>query len=142
MMHFDWSWLYNNYDFIMSNYLTQNKAVLRRESLEGDVQYRVFVSMKRGKEYEGMIDIDINVKKQENVFVDFTGKKILELSVNGKMTDENYVQQNWIEGHLDLSGLVSIGSNQIRIKFWNEYANDGNGLHSHTNCNDRQFVYC
>ncbi len=30
----------------------------------------------------------------------------------------------------------------VRIKFWNEYAKDGNGLHSSTNVNNRQFIYC
>lgn len=40
--------------------------------------------MQRGKEYEGVIEINFKVIKCENIFIDFNGKKILELWVNNK----------------------------------------------------------
>lgn len=50
--------------------------------MEGDVEYEVFVKMTRGKEYEGMIKVNFKSIKKENIFIDFNGKKILELKVN------------------------------------------------------------
>jgi hypothetical protein len=44
--------------------------------------------MKRGKEYEGLIQIKMEVLRAENVFIDFNGKKILEISVNGVGADD------------------------------------------------------
>lgn len=67
--------------------------------------------MKRGKDYEGLIQIQMEVLKAENVFIDFNGKKILEIFVNGVQTDNQYVEQNWKAGHLDLSSCVKVGTN-------------------------------
>ncbi len=47
--------------------------------------------MRKGKDYEGFILIDMKVLKKENVFVDFNGKKILDLCVNGKSVEESFV---------------------------------------------------
>ncbi len=62
--------------------------------------------MRKGKDYEGFILIDMKVLKKENVFVDFNGKKILGLCINGKSVEESFIQANWVEGHLDLSKVV------------------------------------
>lgn len=80
----------------------------------------------------------MNLANKQDLFVDYEGKQIHSLVVNGQQVStihfNNYfllIKQHWLNK----------GMNSIKIDFSNPYATDGEGLHSFVDTDGQQYLY-
>jgi aminopeptidase N len=124
--------------------LTHADAKLRSESVLSGINYTFYMNLKKGPEYHGNVNINFSLKKVENVFLDFRGKKIVNFRVNdgSLISEENEIQELWQKPKLNLKAEWLLeGSNSIEIQFDNDYDTDGNGLHTFTDLDGKQYIY-
>lgn len=118
--------------------ITLEEAVHRRSVVSAGLRYRVFVELNRGKNFEGLAYIDFEVKKAEDTFLEYAGKSLKDIVLNGKKIEE----VKWEKGYIHLPGaLLTTGKNTLKIHFENEYFSDGLGIHSYTDEASRQFIH-
>ena len=78
-----------------------------------------------------------------NIFVDFCGKEIVKVIVNGKEVPTQEVKDNWKNGQLTIDpSHLQKGENVLEVLFNNKYNTDGNGLHTSEDSDGDQFIYC
>ena len=124
--------------------LTKQDALLRSKSVLTGVEYEFYFNFKKGKSYHGNMRARFALKNVENVFLDFSGKKIVNFKINDQalVTDEKTIETQWTQGklHLKPEWLVR-GFNTLEIKFDNDYNTDGNGLHTYNDLDGKQYTY-
>lgn len=116
--------------------LTQTESEIRHGIIEPGLTYTVFLDLYKGTRFDGYVKVEFVGKKAEETFVEFAGKKILQVTLNEKVL-ENYT---WEKGYLHLPPIL-IGHNVLKVHFENEYFNDGNGLHSFIDDEGNQYCY-
>ncbi|EAS02858.2 peptidase M1 family aminopeptidase (macronuclear) [Tetrahymena thermophila SB210] len=118
--------------------LTEKQAQLRSSIvLAGSVNYHLRIKLLKGPNYQGLITVRFfALKHTDEVFLDFTGKTILGMSINNNQV-ENI---DWDGNFLKLKG-VKQGRNEILVHYENKYDNDGNGLHSFIDEDKKQYIY-
>jgi aminopeptidase N len=129
----------------MITVLNESQAAHRSSSIESPVEYDIYLHLEKGKDYNGAIRIQMKLKKTKDLFLDFAGKNVLSLQINSHpaqdLSEEG--QKLFKEGKLHLpEEQLKIGENCLVVKFQNEYNTDGNGLHTFTDTDGQQYVYC
>lgn len=85
------------------------------------------------------IKFNLSKKPEKELFIDFEGKQINNVQINGKPS-----AQNSYDGFRILldSNLLQVKENTVLITFLNGYRNDGDGLHSFVDQTDgQQYLY-
>jgi len=126
--------------------LKQTEAISRKDSINTGIDYQVFLNLRKGERFEGVVQITFHAVKAENVFLDFCGEHVASIIVNGSTVDvssEEMYAKVHRDGHIFIpSELISAGSdNIIIIHFKNAYYKDGNGLHTYTDIDGNQYMY-
>ena len=128
----------------MKAFLTQKNAQLRAESIESNVTYRLYLNLRKGDDFNGFGHYLFKLKKTENVFLDFCGKKIDSFEINSVKLTEEQITQNWQNGSFTLSPqhLKANAQNEVKFTFSNQYYKDGNGIHTFVDADGGQYTYC
>lgn len=126
--------------------LTQEQSILRFASFDSVVDYNIFLELNKGESYNGIVMASFKLKKTDNVFFDFCGDKLTKLKINGQLVDlsEEAVYNEIIKGchvRLPVANLRTDVPNIVIIYFENRYFTDGNGLHSYTDVDGKQYIY-
>ena len=127
----------------MIRFLTQNQATDRANSVKTGVTYKLFLNLDKGKHFNGLMHVEFELIDTKNVFLDFGGKAIECIEVNGHQYENDKVKELWKDGYINLPvTALKEGKNIAIIKFNNDYNTDGNGLHSYTDVDGKQYIYC
>lgn len=127
----------------MIRFLTQNQASLRAAAVKTGVTYRMYLNLEKGKHFNGLTLIDFEATDVNNVFLDFGGKTVDYLEINDKHYKDDSISGIWKEGYIHLpNDAIKVGKNQVLVKFRNDYNTDGNGLHTYTDVDGKQYIYC
>ncbi|KRX11163.1 hypothetical protein PPERSA_10930 [Pseudocohnilembus persalinus] len=125
-------------------YLTQAQAEKRFSFLkQGTIHYKLHMRYNKGKNYEGQVEVSFelsdNFTANDELIIDINTEKILSLYIN-----ENKIQNINYDGlfvHMPGSNFKLKEKNTIFINYKNFYANDGNGLHSFVDSDEKQYIY-
>ena len=124
--------------------LTRSDAVLRSESILPGIEYSYYLNFKKGKAFHGHMSCTFALQKLANVFIDFSGKEIVSFQLNEfePVTSKDEISKLWNQGKLQLKAeWLQTGKNSLSIRFNNEYNTDGNGLHTFTDTDNKQYLY-
>ncbi len=119
--------------------LTQEAAAYRAGRLAG-IEYRLRFELRaRSPEYEGESRVEFDDQGSGDLDLDFQGKQLLELEVNGSKVPKPAFR----EGRLTLPGkLLLPGRNAARVRYRNLYDTDGAGLHKSVDPEDgREYLW-
>jgi aminopeptidase N len=81
----------------------------------------------KGDSYEAILELTFElISNDSNLLLDYSGKGIVSFLVNNIKTDLVH------DGHFIHINQASmkVGKNEVLVQLKNEYANNGNGLHS------------
>lgn len=122
--------------------LTQVDAENRAASIEAGIHYIMFLNLKHGLDYAGTAQINFHLKNTDHVFLDFVGNEVSHIHLNHHEFSKEEVQQAHKDNRITLpASHLKIGANQVTVHFENSYSNDGNGLHSFTDTDGKQYIY-
>lgn len=126
--------------------LTQSDAILRFASFDSVISYNIFLELNKGENFSGIVMASFKIKDTANIFFDFCGDKITKLKVNGKqidLSDEAAYNQIVKDGHVfpPVDNLRTDVPNIVIFHFDNRYYTDGNGLHTYTDVDGKQYIY-
>ena len=121
--------------------LTKEKSEKRFKSFDSEIDYKLYINLKKGKNFSGFCLYTFNLKSTENVFLNFSGEKIETLEINSSEINSK-IENLLKEGDLELpEEYLKKGQNSVKIKFSNIYSTDGNGLYTITDTDNKQYVY-
>ena len=125
----------------MKGNLLQSQAEARRKSMQPGIVYNTFLNLNKGKSYNGLGNIQFTLTGLDDVFLDYSGKSVEKLIVNG--TDlTSRIEELWKEQKINLpQESLKIGENTLTIQYSNEYYTDGNGVHTYTDMEGDQYLY-
>lgn len=117
--------------------LTQADAEARAERVKR-CDYTIALELTRGAEtYRGDVTLRFEAAGRGDLFLDFRGKKIDSLTVNGRE-----IEPNWNGYRLWLPGGSLADSNTVRIVYENEYDHEGDGFHQFKDPEDgEEYLY-
>ncbi|MEE9278096.1 MAG: aminopeptidase N, partial [Dehalococcoidia bacterium] len=121
------------------NVLTQTEAQDRAAQISG-AEYELALSLRAGApDYEGDVTIRFDHHRPaEGTFLDFTGKEILRLEVNGREVPA----PTWRRHRLTIDGQLLGAQNVVRIVYRNAYDHSGVGLHQFMDPEDgKEYLY-
>ena len=124
--------------------LTHADAIARSKSVLPGIKYNYYLNFKKGKSFHGTVEIRFALANLENVFIDFTGKEITSFTLNSKTSFDNpdQIKEFWQSGKLSLkTDWLHLGENILEIDFQNDYDTDGNGFHTFTDLDSKQYIY-
>ncbi len=119
--------------------LTQVEATARAANVSS-VTYAIDLSLTRGAAtYEGDVTLEFDLAGPDGVFLDFRGKTIRTLEVNGAAVSA----PTWSGYRLELpAGSMRVGRNAVRVAYENEYDHTGDGLHQFVDPEDgEEYLY-
>jgi aminopeptidase N len=123
--------------------LTETEAISRGQNVATNLTYNMFFDLQKGNSYSGLVLAEFTALggNQDQIFMDFSGKVLDTMTING--TDVTLDETNFVNGKIWLPNAnIKVGeTNQVLLKFSNNYYNDGNGLHSFTDVDDSQYMY-
>ena len=123
--------------------LTKKDAENRFLSFEDnpEIIYNIFLNLKKGKNYKGLIKIEFPLKEKNNIFLDYTGKTIISINLNKKNFTKKEISEIWKNGKIIFKeDNLLLGKNLLIIKFESHYNNDGFGIHSNIE-NNKQYLF-
>jgi aminopeptidase N len=128
----------------MKAFLSQKDAGLRAQSIEPNVDYRLYLCLNKGENFHGHQHITFHLRSTDNVFLDYCGKAIVSIRLNGNVWSQEEIANQWIQGRLTLPAtqLHASAQNEIEITFSNQYYHDGNGIHTFIDSDGSQYTYC
>ena len=123
------------------NVISKTEAEVRAGSVRPGVQYDCFFHFQKGENYEGIMMVVFQLTDNENIFLDYSGKSISQLEVNGTTiaSPEKFFRDSRI--HIPQDHLRVGHVNVVSVRFQNSYFHDGNGLHSFTDVDGKQYLY-
>lgn len=128
--------------------LTQKEAIARATSIKkGSIDYKIFLNLNKGDSYKGLVFIAFEINDEENVFLDFCGDKVDKIFINGDLQDTTSSPEAYSnihkDGHIYIPKGILRTDNQniIEVHFSNRYFKDGNGLHTYTDVDGKQYLY-
>lgn len=123
------------------NCLSKDQAVARSNSIRSGVQYDCFFNFQKGENYEGIMMAVFQLTDLENVFMDYSGKSISTMTVNGVVVSSP--ESHFKDGKISIpkENLKNGHMNVVSVRFQNSYFHDGNGLHSFTDVDGKQYLY-
>ena len=112
--------------------LTQDEAIGRAARVS-NVEYDLTLDLTQGSPtYRGDVTIRFRLADTASVFLDFTGKRIERLEVNGRAVEAPV----WTGYRLTLDGLAA--ENTVHVVYENEYDHTGDGFHQFIDPEDGQ----
>ena len=124
------------------NNILESEAIARAYSIRPGVQYECFFNFRKGEEYTGIMKICFQLTGMQNVFLDYSGRSINTLNINGTRINDpaNYHVNSRIQ--IPIEHLRNGHMNTVIVGFENVYFKDGNGLHSFIDTTDgQQYLY-
>lgn len=126
--------------------LTQEQSTLRFASFDSVVDYNIFLELNKGENFNGIVMASFKIKNTDNIFFDFCGDKLTKLRINGQfvdLSDQAVYNEIVREGHVypPVANLRTDVPNIVIFYFENRYFTDGNGLHTYTDVDGKQYVY-
>jgi aminopeptidase N len=115
-----------------AHHLTEQEATLR-ESMLDVLDYNLDLQLTPDETYTGKVQIKINMKQQGQVFVDFYGQQVKDITVNGKP-----VEAKFNDHMVTMDQGFELGENLIVIDFLNTYVTNSAGLHRFQDPEDNQ----
>ncbi len=103
----------------------------------GSIDYSVKLSCPKGTAYSGSVTMDMTIYWLDTLVIDSQGQNIQSLRVNDHRIP---VEHNGYFLRVDQKYLRE-GENRIVIEFSNNYATDGEGFHSFTDTDGKQYLY-
>lgn len=128
-------------------FMTQAQAEARSRVIRHEtIHYDLSLILDKGTTFRGIVDASFETLDiSSEIFIDFRGKTVLGLSINGTIIDgrdnnfSEYFDGLFIQ--LPSKYLHSNAKNLVSIVYENNYADDGLGLHSFTDTDGRQYIY-
>jgi len=119
--------------------LTKDEALNRSSIISTGIGYNVFLSLPSGSDtFFGQVTMHLKVLSVKDTFIEFVGKKVNSLVVNGKQVEHI----NWSDGLIHVkSSLLQQGQNTISVKFEGLYQSEPLGLHKYTDEDGKEFIY-
>jgi len=127
--------------------LALEKAIARFNHFaenQDNLKYDLFLKLMKGDTYEGKVTATMDLQKvSPEFFIDYCGTEVLQIKVNGKdiPSDDKYEKlrnDRFIQIPHD---NLQVGKNELFIHFRNNYASNGQGLHSFTDTDGSQYIY-
>jgi aminopeptidase N len=117
--------------------LTQAEASDRAAQV-GEADYSVVLDLTGGRtDYRGQVTIRFTVRGSGPLFIDFRGREIEMLEVNGRE-----LEPDWNGFRLMLPADVVSGEMTVRIRYHNDYDTSGDGFHRFVDPEDgAEYVY-
>lgn len=112
--------------------LHHSDALIRDQLLkEGSVKYELFMMLSKKDTFEGKVNIEFYMtdKNIGDLFLDFQGAAISELTVNGIVIPDQAVRFTQHKVYLPKYNLQSESVNSISLKFENTYVSNSSGFH-------------
>ncbi|MDZ7728515.1 MAG: aminopeptidase N [Dehalococcoidia bacterium] len=118
--------------------LTQDEAVDRAGRVT-TASYRLNLNLHKGAPaYRGDIEIRFHQEGSGDLFLDFRGKRIDSLELNG----ERIAEPDWDGYRLTLPASMVKDANTLRIVYENDYDHGGDGFHQFTDPEDgEEYLY-
>lgn len=116
--------------------LTEKLATARAKQV-GDVDYQLSIELDKGREtFKGtnLVSFELNAS-DEDVVLDFDGKAVKEVLVNGRSSD-GYEFDEHDESIIIPKGLLKKGRNTLSIEFIGRFSHNGSGLHQYVDPQD------
>ncbi|CAD8060911.1 unnamed protein product [Paramecium primaurelia] len=128
-------------EFEQNRFLTQAGAIQRwGQIVQGSISYKVDLLLKGGESYSGLVTLDFEAKHTlTDLYVDFRGKKVVNLVVNGNKI--NNLDWNGLFIKVPKENLSTSQKNRVNIQFDQNYAKDGCGLHGFIDKDGKQYLY-
>ena len=124
--------------------LDQKQAEARFKSIKkGSISYDIDMVLTKGAAYSGQVKIKFDTNDKDSVFLQYVGVSFEFVSVNGKEVPKQdgsheYLRHN---GFVMIPKDLLLDSNVVEVKYNSEYNNDGNGFHSYTDVDGKQYIY-
>eukprot|EP00742_Colponemidia_sp_Colp-10_P005329 GILJ01005694.1.p1 GENE.GILJ01005694.1~~GILJ01005694.1.p1 ORF type:complete len:995 (-),score=154.05 GILJ01005694.1:73-2958(-) len=153
------SYLRTDTDTSAPDCLSEDEARYRSQNLS-NVRYELILSLRPGSEYDGDCTIHFTHRHpSKGIFLDFTGKTIRLLRVNGREVkpgrqgrsrtksmeqfshEEVEVATDWHGHRIYLSGDLLRPINQVRVAYTNDYDHNGEGFHQFKDPEDGEEYY-
>lgn len=117
--------------------LSQTEAA-QRATRVSDASYEIALDLEAGKStYGGDVTVRFNASGDGPLFLDFRGREIERLEVNG-----NPLEPDWTGYRLTLPAHAVEGSMAVRIVYVNDYDTTGDGFHRFVDPEDgAEYVY-
>lgn len=111
--------------------LNQDQAATRRERINGQVNYELYLVLNYEKKYRGVTQITFNKnEKAGDILLDYSGE-ILGLEVNGIVVPETWWAldgKNWSGKLLRIdASFCQAGKNTVRISFRSRFSTSSEG---------------
>ncbi|EGR28494.1 hypothetical protein IMG5_174220 [Ichthyophthirius multifiliis] len=127
-------------------FLTQKQAQLREQQIvQNSTEYHLQLLLNEFDRYQGILDVSFVTQNcTHDLFLDYSGQNLEHVLINGKEVQKTQNSYNNIWDGLFIrvpSHYLINGKNQISIYFHSEYANNGLGLHSFVDTDQKQYIY-
>lgn len=122
--------------------ITQQQVIARAEQI-GDVNYHLSLNLsKNSSTFTGSNTIEFTLRhKKRDVVLDFTGKLVNSVIINGQKTS-NFTFDAKDHSVILPRALLNKGSNSVSVAFEGQYSDDGTGLHHFVDPKDnREYLY-
>ena len=101
------------------------------------------LNLNKGTNYSGEVAVNFDINDKEAVFQQYVGKSFEFVSVNDQEVPKidgshEYLRHN---GFLQIPTGLLQEKNQVLLKFAHVYDKDGQGFHSYTDIDDKQYLY-
>ena len=124
--------------------LSHKQATARFNSIKkGSIKYELMLNLNKGANYSGEVALNFDINNKDAVFQQYVGKSFEFVSVNGQEVPKvdgshEYLRNN---GFLQIPKGLLQETNKVLLKFAHVYDKDGQGFHSYTDIDTKQYVY-
>jgi aminopeptidase N len=133
-----------DHDFHNENIVSYQELAEKRMKQLAEVSYNLLVKLGEDESdgFSGILEVTFSLAahNSDSIELDFQGKRIAEILVNGEPA-----QQVKFQGHkiiIDGSLFKAGETNSIRLHFRNTYVTNGAGLHFYTDPKDQKvYIY-
>jgi hypothetical protein len=123
------------------NVLKETEAKIRCKQV-ASVSYDLSLQLKcNAQDYNAEVKIEFDFKRvsdaDPSLFLDFVGRKIHQIQINGTSIDS--INNYWNGKRIYFpNSALQLGRNTISIKYTNDYNHDGQGFHQFVDPEDKQ----
>ena len=134
-------------DKYLKSALSQEQAEKRAQLFaptKDNIDYNLFLICRKGDTFEGHLTITFDLKiVSQDLFLDYAGTTIDLVRINGNdiHSTHNYESLRNKRFLTLLGSHLQEGKNEVQIRYKNLYANDGLGLHSFVDTDEKQYIY-
>lgn len=127
----------------MKPFLTQKRAIERAQRVKPGITNHLYLKLEKGENFSGIGSYTFEVISIGEIWLDYCGKSVNHLNVNGFELSSEEIKKLWVNGSINLPAQhLKVGKNHVIVDFSNVYYHDGNGIHSFTDTDGKQYMYC